>query len=67
MSVPRRGIEGHALLLLVFNHACEIAQARPTLAHARKLLARDDDAETVFDRHHHSEQDERRKGNDVIQ
>lgn len=45
----------------------ELTQARPAVARARELLARDDDAETVFHRDHHAEQDHGRKGDDVIQ
>lgn len=41
--------------LLVFDHVGELAQASPAVEGARKLLACDDDAEVVFDRHQHAE------------
>lgn len=67
-SQPASVVALHAFLLEVFNHPCELAQARTAIAvDARELLARDDDAETVFHRDHHTEQDHRRKGNDVVQ
>ena len=45
----------------------KLQQACATRAHAPKLLARDDYAETIFDGDDHSQQDDRRKWNDVVE
>lgn len=62
-----RGVCVQAASLLLLNHARELAKAGAASAGALKLCARDDDTETVFHGHDYSEQDDGRKGNDVIQ
>ncbi len=51
----------------MFDHVGKLQQGCAARAHALQLLARDNYAEMIFDRDDHSQQDDRRKWNDVVE